>query len=89
LIVLQREGSGQIAGFGREVFATEKIGLNGVAVGGQIIQQPAETNEVIAESFVVQGRLSFTQPPEPAEQMRVAAQLREPAKLGEGGAEIG
>jgi hypothetical protein len=88
LILPQGEGSGQIVGFGREVFATKKIGLNG-AVGGQIIQQPAETNEVIAASFVAQGRLSFTQPAEPAEQMRVAAQLREPAKLGEGGAEIG
>jgi len=37
---------------------------------------------------VAQGVLLFTERAEPAEQMRIAAQLREPSKLGEGGAEI-
>jgi hypothetical protein len=52
LILLGGERSGQIARLGREVFSTNEIGLNRVAVGGQIIQQPAETNEVIEASWV-------------------------------------
>lgn len=42
----------------------------------------------MAASWVAQGRLPFTEPAEPAEQMRIAAQLREPPKRWEGGAEI-
>src|SRR5271157_3820669 len=53
-----------------------------------MVQQPAETNEVSHAGFVAQGRLSFTEPAEPAEQMRIAAQLRDLGKLWEGGAEI-
>jgi hypothetical protein len=59
-----------------------------MALGGQIFQQPAEKNEVIDTGGIAQGRLSFTQPAEPAEQMRMAAQLAEPRNVREIGAEI-
>ena len=88
LILLRGERSGQIAWLGREVFSANEIGWKGVAVGGQIVQQSAETNEVIIARVVAPGRLLFTEPAEPTEQMRIAAQFGEPAKLGEGGAEI-
>ena len=65
-----------------------EIGRNGVAVGGQVVQQPAQPDEVMVARGVAQGVLLFTERAEPAEQMRIAAQLREPSKLGEGGAEI-
>jgi hypothetical protein len=88
LILLRGERSGQIAGFGREVFSTNEIGLNRVAIGGQIAQQPADLEEALDAGFVFQRWLLFTEPAEPAEQMRIAAQLGEPTKPGEGGAEI-
>jgi hypothetical protein len=87
-ILLRGERSGKIAGLWREVFSTNEIGLNGVAIGGEIIQQPAELNEVSDASLVAQGRLPFTEPAEPAEQMGIAAQLRDLVKLWKGGAEI-
>lgn len=81
LIVLQGKRFGKIAGSWREVFSTNEIGLNGVAVGGKIIQQATKTNEVIDAGCVTQGQLLFTQPTEPAEQMGIAAQLRKPLYL--------
>ena len=88
LIVLQGKRFGKIAGSWREVFSTHEIGLHGVAVGGKIIQQATKTNEVIDAGCVTQGQLLFTQPTEPAEQMRITAQLGDPTKLRVGGAEI-
>jgi hypothetical protein len=88
LILLRGKRSGKIVGLWREVFSTNERGLQGVAVGGEIVQQPAETNEVLDAGFVAEGRLLFTQRAEPAEQMGIAAQLGEPANLRESGAEI-
>jgi hypothetical protein len=47
LILLEGKRSGEIAGCWWEILATNKIGLKEVAVGGELIQQAAETNEVI------------------------------------------
>src|SRR5438034_5073158 len=44
LILLRLERSGQITRLRREVFATNEIGPKGMAVGGQIVQQPPETD---------------------------------------------
>ena len=65
------------------------MGKKGVAVGGQIIEQPPEINEMGEASGVAQRRLLFGQRTEPTEEMGVAAQLREPVNLGESGAEMG
>src|SRR6516164_1629175 len=88
LILLRGKWSRKIARFWREVFLTNEIGLNGVAVGSEIVQQPAELKKVTDASFVALGWLPFSQPAEPAEQMGIAAQLGDLAKLWEGGAEI-
>jgi hypothetical protein len=88
LILLQGKRSGKIAGLWREVFSTNEIGLNGVPVGSQIVQQTAEDSQAIDTGFVAQRWLPFIQPAEPAEHMRIAAQVRDLAKLREGGAKI-
>src|SRR5260370_8495988 len=88
MIVLRGKRFGKIVRWWREVFSTNEIVLNGVAVGGKIIQQAAKTNEGIDAGCIAQGQLLFTQPTEPAEQMRITAQLGDPMKLREVGAEI-
>lgn len=88
LILLRGKRSGEIAGSGRQVFRTNEAGLQRIALGSLIVQQPAERYEVIESGWMAQRRLFFTQPAEPAEQMRIAAQLRELAKVREMGAEI-
>ena len=46
LILLRRKRSGKIVSFCGEILSANEVGLQGVAVGGQIVQQPAQTNEV-------------------------------------------
>jgi len=75
-------------GFEREIVSTNEIGLEGMAVGGQIVQQMAKQNEITDASGVLQGRLLFTQRAEPTEQMRIPAQLGELTNLRESGLEI-
>jgi hypothetical protein len=74
---------------GREIFGTNQVWRNRVAVGGQIGQQPSEPNQVGGAAGIVQWRLLFAQPTEPAKEMGIAAELREPVELWESGAEIG
>src|SRR6516162_7611589 len=88
LIVQRGKRSWKIVGRWREIFSTDEIGLDAIAAGGEIVQQTAEDNEAIDAGFDAQGWLPFTQPVEPAEQMRIPAQVRDLAKLREGGAEI-
>jgi hypothetical protein len=89
LIVLEGERPWQITGSGREIFTTNKVRPKGMEVGGQILQQSSETKEMLQPDFVAQGRLSFAQPAEPAEQMGIAAQLRESGHVWKRGLEIG
>ena len=73
----------------REIFVTDEVGLNGVPVGGQILEQPPEMNEMLDAGPVAQGWLFFTQRTEPTEEMGVAVELRGPANLWEGRMEVG
>ena len=73
----------------REVFATDEVERNGVPVGGQILEQPPEINEMVDAGFVAQARLSFTQRTKPTEEMGIAVELRGPANLREGHTEVG
>jgi hypothetical protein len=43
-IVGERERSGKILLVGREVFAANQIRLEGMAIGYQVVEQPAEVN---------------------------------------------
>jgi hypothetical protein len=47
LVLLERKGSGKIAGLRRKVLRTNEVGRKGVAVSGQIVQQPPEMNKII------------------------------------------
>jgi hypothetical protein len=60
----------------------------GEKVVGQVVQQTTEAKQVISASFVAQRRVLLAQPPEPAEQMGVTAELREAAEVRKGGVEI-
>lgn len=88
LIVLRGKRSGQIMRMRREVLAANQAGLDGVAVGGQIVEQTAETEEEILAGLVAQRRILFAQLAEPGEQMGIAPQLGEPADLRERGAQM-
>ena len=73
----------------REIFVTDEVGLNGVPVGSQILEQPPEMNEMVDAGHVAQGWLFFAQRTEPTEEMGIAVELRGPANLREGRTEIG
>jgi hypothetical protein len=76
LILLRGKGPRQIAGFGWEVLATNEIGLQGMAVGSESVEQTAKGNKISYASGVAEGWLSVGEPTEPAEQMKIPAQLR-------------
>jgi hypothetical protein len=89
LVLLEGERPGKIVGWWRKVLPPNEIGKKGVTVGGQIVQQAPETNEMMDAGSVAEGRLLFAQAAEPAEEMGITAELRELANLGESSAEIG
>jgi hypothetical protein len=89
LIVLEGQRPWPIMGSGREILTTNKVRTEGMSLGGQILQQSPKAKEMLDADFVAQGRLSFTQPAKPAEQMGIAAQLRKPGQLRKLGLEIG
>src|SRR6266545_6527151 len=60
-----------------------------MAVGGQILQQAAETEQQVDAEFVGQRRLFLAQGSEPGEQMGIAAELAEAAHGRERSAEKG
>ena len=59
-----------------------------MAVGGQILQQTADADQVLSAGLVAQWRILFAQPTKPAQQMRIAAELRQTAELRESVMEI-
>jgi len=81
LIIAGGKRPGQIPRLRRKVLTADEVGRNGVAVGGQIVEHPAKIEQIIVAGFVAQGRLSFAQRAEPAEQMGIATELGEPAYL--------
>ena len=48
----RRERPGQITRMRRKVLATNQSGLDGVAVGGEIVAQTAETEEAILAGLI-------------------------------------
>ena len=71
-----------------EVLQPDEVGLDGMAVGGQVVEQTAELQQVIPAGFVAQRRILFAQPSEPSEHMGVAAKLGKAADLRKGGLEV-
>jgi hypothetical protein len=72
-IIVGRKRSGQTTRLPRDVFTTDEGRLKGRVVGGKILQQATEKDEMRRAGLNVQGRLLFAQRAEPAEQMRIAA----------------
>jgi hypothetical protein len=56
LVLVEGERSGKITGLGRKVGMTNEMGKKGVTVGGQVVQQAPETNEMMHAASVAQGR---------------------------------
>src|SRR3989442_1434781 len=51
LIILWRKRSGQITRARRKVVRQDEARLDGMAVGGQVVQQAAEAEQVVGTSF--------------------------------------
>ncbi len=86
---MRRKRSGQITRMRREVLAANQAVLEGVAVGGEVVEQAAETKEAILAGLIAQRGILFAQPAESGEQIRIAPQLGEPAEVREGSVQIG
>ncbi|MCP5115530.1 MAG: hypothetical protein GY953_32285 [bacterium] len=80
-VVVREKRPGQIQRSRRKVLATDEARREGMAVGGQVVEQAAEAQQIIAAGFVRQRRILFRQPAEPAEQVGITTQLREPAHV--------
>lgn len=74
-IIVGRKRSGQAARLPRDVFTTNESRLKGRVLGSQIVQQATEKDEMSRTGRNVQRSLLSAQRAEPAEQMRVAAEL--------------
>ena len=75
-------------GGGRKVLGTNEVERDSGAVLSQVLQQTAETEQVIGARGIAQGRVVLTQAAQPAQQMGVTAQLGELAKVGKGSTQI-
>jgi hypothetical protein len=64
LIVLGRKRPWQILGARREVLGADEVGRDGVAIGGQILQQTAQAQQIVGAGF--QRRILFTHRAKPA-----------------------
>ena len=55
-IIFRRQGSGEILRTCGKVFADDKTGLEGMALKGQIIEQPAKTEQALLAGMVAHRR---------------------------------
>ena len=56
LVVFQRQRPGEVFGTNREVFADDETGLDGMALGGQVVEQTAKAEETLLASVVANRR---------------------------------
>ena len=78
----------EIFGTSRKIFADDETGLDGMALGGQVVEQAAKTEQTLLASVVANRRTQLAKPAEPAQHMGIAAELGESADLGKGGTKI-
>jgi hypothetical protein len=52
LIVVGRKRSGQVSRRRRKVIGADEFGRNGMAVGGQIVEQPSKAKQIAAAGLV-------------------------------------
>jgi hypothetical protein len=75
LIVFWREGPREIFGTNREVFANNETGLERMALGGQVVEQTAKTQEALLARMIADRRTQLAKPPKPAQHVRIATEL--------------
>jgi hypothetical protein len=73
----------------REILGEDQAGLQGMVLAGKVVEQAAETDQIDPARAIGQERIFLAQAAEPAEQMGIAAQLRELEHLREIRLEIG
>lgn len=80
LIIFNGKRFWQIVVPRREILAANQVGLDVVAVGRQIVQQTTDEDQILSTGFVAQGWILLAQVTEPAQQMRITAELFEAAE---------
>src|SRR5215467_3839902 len=60
-----------------------------MALEGQVVEQPAKTEQTLLSCMFTDRRTQLTQPPEPAPHMGIATKLGKPVDLGKVVAKIG
>jgi hypothetical protein len=68
---------GQRSGAQREILGENESGLQRMALGGKIVEEAPEGEQIDTARAIRQGRILFAERANPAEQMGVAAQLRQ------------
>ena len=66
-----------------KVFAEDKTRLDRMALEGQVIEQPAKTEQALLAGMVTHRRPQLAKPAEPAQHVGIAAELRKPPDLGD------
>ena len=66
LIVFRRQRPGEILGTNRKVFADDQARLEAMALGGQVIEQTAKTEQELLTRMVAYRRTQVAKPAEPA-----------------------
>jgi hypothetical protein len=74
---------GQRSGAQREILGENESGLQRMALGGKIVEEAPEGEQIDTARAIRQGRILFAERANPAEQMGVAAQLRQAKYLRE------
>jgi|SRR6266566_8728569 len=71
------------------ILRADQLGLQGMAFGGKVSEQSAETDEIYSASALGQRRGFLTEAADPAEQMGIVTQLGETRQLREMRLEMG
>jgi len=74
-IIFRRQSSGEIFRTRRKVLAEDKAGLERMTLKGQVIEQPAKTEQALLTRMVAHRRAQLAKPTEPAQHMGIATEL--------------
>ena len=72
----------------REVFADNEAWPDVVALGGQIIKQPAKAEQTLLTSMMADRRAQLAKPPEPTQHVGIATELGKSADFRKRGPQI-
>jgi hypothetical protein len=74
-IIFRRQRSGEIFRTCRKVLAEDQAGLERMTLKGQVIEQPAKTEQALLTRMVAHRRPQLAKPTEPAQHMGIATEL--------------